>query len=69
LGTHLDRHENIGAGKIGAAGFGRILTHISLRDKPFILETPAENEGDDRRDVEALKRLGTPAASGSGLYT
>jgi deoxyribonuclease-4 len=69
LGTHLDRHENIGAGRIGDVGFRRILMHISLRDKPFILETPAENEGDDRRDVDALKRLAEPASPGSGLYT
>jgi deoxyribonuclease-4 len=57
LGLHLDRHDNIGAGKIGEAGFRRILTHRRLRNKPFILETPAENEGDDQRDIDALKRL------------
>ena len=27
LGSHLDRHENIGRGQIGEAGFSRILTH------------------------------------------
>jgi deoxyribonuclease-4 len=57
LGSHLDRHDNIGAGKIGEPGFRRILTHKALRSKPFILETPAENEGDDQRDIDALKRL------------
>jgi deoxyribonuclease-4 len=57
LGSHLDRHENIGRGKIGEAGFRRILTAKALRDKPFVLETPAENDGDDLRDVLALKRL------------
>jgi deoxyribonuclease IV len=57
LGSCLDRHENIGAGKIGKAGFRRILTHPALRNKPFILETPVEDEGDDLRDVNALKRL------------
>lgn len=59
LSSHLDRHDNIGAGKIGEAGFRRILNHKALRNKPFILETPAENAGDDRRDVETLKRLYT----------
>ena len=57
LGSHRDRHENIGKGKIGEAGFAGILRHPGLRDKPFILETPVDEEGDDLRNVEALKRL------------
>jgi len=57
LGSHLDRHENIGRGRIGEAGFRRILRHPGFRDKPFILETPVDEEGDDLRNVEALKRL------------
>jgi deoxyribonuclease-4 len=60
LGSHLDRHANIGEGHIGAEGFHRILTHAKLRDKPFILETPVDEEGDDRRNVEALKKLAQP---------
>jgi len=69
LGSHLDRHANIGAGKIGEAGFRRILTHKALRSKPFILETPAENEGDDQRDIDTLKRLGNAKVSPDLLYT
>jgi len=42
---------------IGEAGFRRILRHPKLRKKPFILETPVDEEGDDRRNVDALKRL------------
>ena len=57
LGSHLDRHENIGKGSIGEAGFRRILTHPLLREKAFILETPVDEEGDDLRNLEALKRL------------
>ncbi|MGO9096872.1 MAG: deoxyribonuclease IV [Bryobacteraceae bacterium] len=57
LGSRLDRHEHIGAGFIGEEGFRRILAHPKLRAKPFILETPQDREGDDRRDVETLKRL------------
>lgn len=56
-GSHLDRHENIGHGVIGAEGFGRILNHPKLRNKPFILETPVDNPGDDQRNVDALKSL------------
>ena len=57
LGSHVDRHENIGEGAIGEEGFRRILNHPDLRDKPFVLETPIDNEGDDLKNVEALKRL------------
>jgi deoxyribonuclease IV len=57
LNSHLDRHANIGEGQIGEAGFRRILAHPGLRSKPFILETPVDEEGDDQRNVDALKRL------------
>ena len=57
LGSHVDRHEHIGKGFIGAQGFRRILAHPKLRSMPFILETPLDREGDDRRNVATLKRL------------
>jgi deoxyribonuclease-4 len=57
LGSRLDRHANIGEGAIGEAGFRRILRHPALREKAFILETPIDQEGDDQRNVDALKRL------------
>ena len=57
LGSHVDRHANIGEGHIGKAGFRRILADAKLRSKPFILETPAEIDGDDRRNLENLKKL------------
>jgi len=57
LGSHLDRHANIGEGHIGAEGFRRILAHPELRTKPFILETPKEDDGDARRNIEVLKSL------------
>jgi len=57
LGSRVDRHEHIGRGHIGLQGFRRILRHPKLRDKAFLLETPLEKEGDDRRNLERLKRL------------
>jgi len=57
LGSHVDRHAKIGEGHIGNAGFRRILAHPQLRDKPFVLETPKEHEGDDRRNLQNLKKL------------
>ncbi len=57
LGSRVDRHANIGEGYIGKEGFRRILTHPKLLAKAFILETPVDNEGDDKRNVEMLKSL------------
>ncbi len=57
LGSHCDRHANIGAGYIGLEGFRRILNHPELRNKAFILETPVDEPGDDLRNVVALKEL------------
>ena len=64
LGSRVDRHENIGQGKIGLAAFKRILNHPRLGPGPlgvpgraFILETPIDNPGDDRRNVRALWEL------------
>ncbi len=57
LNSRLDRHANIGEGHIGEKGFRRILRHPALKTKAFILETPVDEEGDDQRNVDALKRL------------
>lgn len=57
LGSRLDRHQNIGEGQIGEAGFRGVLRHPSLRTKAFILETPVDEEGDDLRNLETLRRL------------
>jgi deoxyribonuclease-4 len=57
LGSRVDRHAHIGEGHIGLEAFRRILTHPKLRRKPFILETPIDKEGDDRRNIETLKSL------------
>jgi deoxyribonuclease IV len=57
LGSHVDRHENIGQGYIGLDGFRRILTHPGLRNKAFILETPVDQPGDDRKNLDTLKSL------------
>ena len=57
LGSRVDRHEHIGRGKIGIEAFGRILNHPLLAGRAFILETPVDKPGDDRRNVAALWRL------------
>jgi deoxyribonuclease-4 len=57
LGSHVDRHQHIGEGYIGMNGFRRLLTHPKLRNKAFILETPVDQEGDERRNLDTLKAL------------
>lgn len=57
LGSRVDRHEHIGKGKIGREGVRRILNHPLLVGRAFILETPIDRPGDDRRNVNALWRL------------
>jgi deoxyribonuclease-4 len=57
LGARVDRHEHIGKGKIGSKAFQRLLHHPTLAGKTFILETPIDRKGDDRRNVQALRRL------------
>ena len=58
LGSHVDRHEHIGLGKIGAEGFKNILNDKSLLNIPKVLET---QKGEDEKgrdwDEVNLKRL------------
>ena len=55
-GAHKDRHERIGEGYIGLEAFERIVTHLQLRDLPFILETPNELLG-YAAEIELLRKL------------
>lgn len=45
LGSHKDRHEKLGRGKIGLEALQRIATHPVMENIPFILETPNDDEG------------------------
>ena len=40
LGSHKDRHENIGFGTIGFSNLLRVIYHQKLEKVPKILETP-----------------------------
>ncbi len=44
-GSHKDRHEKIGYGKIGLEAMKRAALHPAFAGKPFILETPNDDEG------------------------
>ena len=54
LGSHKDRHEKIGQGFIGADAIKRIITHPSLKNLPFYLETPNELDG-YAKEIQLLK--------------
>ena len=45
LGSHKDRHAKIGEGQIGLEALTRVICHPALREIPFILETPNDDEG------------------------
>jgi deoxyribonuclease IV len=57
VGARVDRHQHIGKGKIGLDAFRRLLNHPRLAGKAFILETPIDKPGDDRRNVATLWKL------------
>ncbi len=54
LGAHKDRHQKIGQGFIGLEALVRVINHPSLKELPFILETPNEFEG-YKQEIELLK--------------
>ena len=54
LGSHKDRHARIGEGQIGLDALVRVIRHPSLDGKPFILETPNDDEG-WKREIALLR--------------
>ncbi|MFA6305087.1 MAG: deoxyribonuclease IV [Patescibacteria group bacterium] len=55
--VHVDRHEHIGMGKIGLAGFKVLVNHPKLKKVNFILETPEDERGNQENDLKILKKL------------
>ncbi len=56
-GSRLDRHEHLGAGRIGPAGIGHVLTHPRLAHVTYYLETPGMDEGYDEINVKRAHAL------------
>ena len=81
LGGRVDRHAHVGKGKIGAEAFARILRHPrlgstapeGLAGRAFLLETPIDDPGDDRKNVARLWELagveGPTAEKGYSMLT
>ncbi|MDE5715347.1 MAG: deoxyribonuclease IV [Anaeroplasmataceae bacterium] len=53
--SNKDRHEKIGQGTIGLDAIVKIINHPLLKDLPFYLETPNEDEG-YKSEIELLKK-------------
>jgi deoxyribonuclease-4 len=63
LGSRNDRHEHLGAGRIGPEGLSAFLCDPRLAHNTFILETPGVDEGYDavnmRRALLLFRRTGS----------
>jgi deoxyribonuclease-4 len=58
FGSRVDRHEHIGKGKIGLAGFGFLMNDDRFRNIPKILETEKGPEmKEDIQNMSVLKSL------------
>jgi deoxyribonuclease-4 len=57
LNSNKDRHQHIGRGKIGRIGFTKLVNHVKLKDKSFILETPVDEQGDDRSNLAKIREF------------
>jgi deoxyribonuclease-4 len=83
LAGRVDRHEHVGEGKIGEDALMRFLRHPRMSAMPpegvlgraFLLETPIDDPGDDRRNVARLWELAglndvaPPAEKGFSMMT
>ncbi|MBH5334421.1 deoxyribonuclease IV [Streptomyces pactum] len=56
VGAHKDRHENIGAGHIGAEPFRELFAHPATEGVPLVIETPGPQEK-YAADIARLKAL------------
>ena len=56
-GSGRDRHEHIGLGYIGEKGFSALFRQLEIRNLPFILETPIDENADELRDLRKAKEL------------
>jgi len=72
-GSRLDRHQHIGDGTMGLEPFRRLLNDARFAHCAFIAETPVDEPGDDRRNVETMlalvKRVGPGEARGASKPT
>ncbi len=56
LNSRKDRHTPVGEGEIGLDSIINIMEHPSIRNLPFYLETPLDNEG-HKREISMIKEM------------
>ena len=61
-GSRTDRHEHLGAGRIGPAGLARVLRHPGLAHAAYLLETPGMDEGYDAINMARARALAAGTA-------
>ncbi|HIF72657.1 MAG TPA: deoxyribonuclease IV [Dehalococcoidia bacterium] len=65
LGSSVDRHENIGDGLIGSAGFAVLMAHEAFRRVPFYLEVPGTGKsGPDKPNIDRLMAIRSQVGAG-----
>lgn len=57
LGSRLDRHENIGEGKIGRKGIRSFLHFPGIGERPLIMETPYEDIRTMEKSIKLVRTL------------
>ena len=53
-GSRKDRHEQLGKGVIGAEALKAVVRHPLLQNRPFILETPNDDDG-YRKEIQTVR--------------
>lgn len=56
FGSKKDRHAVIGEGEIGLEAIINFMCHPSIKDLPFFLETPLEDEG-HKKEIKMIKDI------------
>ncbi|MDE1856330.1 MAG: deoxyribonuclease IV, partial [Candidatus Micrarchaeota archaeon] len=57
IGMFKDRHENIGKGYIGRAGFKAFLNYKGMKEKPILMETHTDRKAPDRDEIDLVRSL------------
>jgi deoxyribonuclease-4 len=57
LGSKLDRHENVGKGRIGRTGIRSLLHYPGVRERPIIMETPYEDIRGMKDSIRVVRGL------------
>jgi deoxyribonuclease-4 len=57
IGSHLDRHELVGNGKIGIEGFRTIINHKTVGNMPMVMEPNFVSIEEDIKNLDMVRKL------------